>query len=409
LGESVYARYLQAFGREVAFLENYYHGDYVTRIAESLRAEHGESLLARPEAEAVAFCAEVASARLLEDLKRDLADFRVAFDVWTSEKALIESGAVDQALAELKRREEAYERDDALWFRSSRYGDEKDRVLIKSDGSRTYLASDVAYHRDKYRRGFDRLVNVWGADHHGYIPRVKAAVQAFGEDPATLDVLLLQLVSLRRGEEVVAMGKRSGVYTTLREVMEEVGTDAARFFFLTRKADAALDFDLELAAKHTLDNPVYHVQYVHARIQSVFRKATEEGAWSRLFRREEIGEGLRLRVGFAGEAREARVDPSCLEALALPEEMALVRKVHDFLRVLAGAAAELEPHRVATYLVELAQQYHSYYTMGNRDRELRIITEDARRSEARILLSAAVQFVVRRGLGLLGVGAPERM
>ncbi|MCA9771772.1 MAG: hypothetical protein KC466_05145, partial [Myxococcales bacterium] len=249
----------------------------------------------------------------------------------------------------------------------------------------------------------------WGADHHGYVPRVRASLEALGYDPKALEVLILQLVHLKRGGETVSMGKRAGKFVTVRELIDEVGVDAARFFFLTRRADASLDFDLELAKKHSLENPVYHVQYVHARIQSIFRKLSEEDGWKGLFRREEFSEAPRYRIGMGSEAREIRVNPAALAALTMPEELALIRKTHEFFRVVEGAAAPREPHRLTSFLVELASAYHSYYTMGNRDRDLRVVSDDAERSEARVLLSAAVQVVVRRGLGLLGVGAPERM
>jgi arginyl-tRNA synthetase len=282
-------------------------------------------------------------------------------------------------MSELRNRGLLYTQDGAEWYRSTQFGDDKDRTVIKSDGELTYFAADIAYHRNKYERQFHKLINVWGADHHGYVPRLKAAMQGLGYDPNVLQIVLVQMVQLNRGGEPVRMGKRTGEFVSLEEVVEEVGRDAARFFFLMRKSDSHLDFDLNLAKQQSSENPVFYVQYAHARVSSIFEQASKSGM--------EIGE----RVGVP------------VERLTLPEEMELIRKIIQFNDVLEESVRDLEPHRMVFYLLDLAGEFHRYY---NRQR---VISEDMDLSRARLLLIENVQKTVRRGLEILGVDAPARM
>ena len=284
LGRSVYARYREYWGKDSTFPEEGYHGDYIKSLAESVAQTHGQELLEKSPDQAETVCAQVASHILLDGIKDDLATFGVKFETWFSEASLHSKGLIQLTLDELRERELVKDEDGALWFRSSEFGDEKDRVLKKQDGSYTYLAADMAYHRDKLARGFDTLINIWGADHHGYIPRMEATVQAFGHSKESLRVVLVQMVSLLRGTQKIEMSKRAGEFVTLREVVEEVGSDAAKFFFLMRRADTHLDFDLELAKQQSSDNPVYYVQYAHARLASLFRVAKNDRCLSRPFR-----------------------------------------------------------------------------------------------------------------------------
>jgi arginyl-tRNA synthetase len=272
-----------------------------------------------------------------------------------------------------------YFQDGAEWYKSTQFGDEKDRTVIKSDGELTYFSSDIAYHRNKYQRGFQKLINVWGADHHGYVPRLKAAMQGLGYDPNRLHVVLVQMVQLTRGGEPVRMGKRSGEFISLEEVLDEVGTDAARFFFLMRKSDSHLDFDLDLAKRQSSDNPVFYVQYAHARVASIFEQAARNGII--LDQRDNVP----------------------IERLALAEELGLIRRMIEFNDVLEESVRELEPHRMIFYLVDLASDFHHYYNHA------RVITDDADLSRARLLLVENVQKTVRRGLEILGIEAPTKM
>jgi arginyl-tRNA synthetase len=273
----------------------------------------------------------------------------------------------------------SYQKDDALWFKTTEYGDDKDRVLIKSDGSPTYFASDVAYHMEKFERGFERVIDVWGADHHGYVPRMKAVLAGLGHPPEDLEVLLIQMVNLLRDGQPFTMGKRSGNFITLREVVDEVGKDACRFFFLMRRSDSQLDFDLELAKRQSNDNPVYYVQYAHARVCSINRNAAEQSV---------------------DQPESENVD---LSLLALPEELALAKQLSRYPEAVVGAASSCEPHRIVYYLQELAAQFHSYY---NRQR---VLVDDIATSQARLYLVNGVRTVLINALELLGVDAPERM
>ncbi|MBI3002189.1 MAG: arginine--tRNA ligase, partial [candidate division NC10 bacterium] len=378
LGASIWARYQELHGRAVPFPPDGYQGAYVRDLAEALVAKEGKRLLALPEAEAVLACTAFGRDEVLGWIQRDLAAFGVSFDRWFSERSLLDQGEVRATLDFLRARGHVYEQEGALWFRSSAFGDDKDRVLVKSSGELTYVASDIAYHRDKLRRGYTRLIDVWGADHHGYISRMKAAVAALGHDPACLTVLLVQIVRLLRAGEEVRMSKRTGDFISLQEVLEEVGPDACRYIFLTRRSDSHLDFDLEVAKAQSMENPVYYVQYVHARCASILREAEK--------------------AGVPPPAPDAPVD-----SLALPEELALLKQCTLLPEVVEAAAAALEPHRLPAYLQALATEFHGYYTRH------RVLSNDPDLTTARLALVATVKQVVANALGLLGVAAPDRM
>jgi arginyl-tRNA synthetase len=413
LGRSVYARYREYWGKDSSFPEDGYHGEYIKSLAESVAQTHGEALLENSPDQAETVCAQVASQILLEGIKKDLANFGVKFETWFSEASLHSKGLVQLTLDALRERGLIKDEDGALWFRSSEFGDEKDRVLKKQDGSYTYLAADMAYHRDKLARGFDTLINIWGADHHGYIPRMEATVQAVGHSKESLKVVLVQMVSLLRGTQKIEMSKRAGEFVTLREVVEEVGSDAAKFFFLMRRADTHLDFDLELAKRQSSDNPVYYVQYAHARLASLFRVAQERQV--PLPAIHDVDQTLLLHE----------------------EELRLIKILAQYPLIIEDSAVALEPHRVTFYLQELAAQLHSYY---NKHRVLPPV-ESGVKSEgglqdvpwetngkalgsekesvhdphppaltaARLALLRQVQTVLRNGLTVLGMASPEKM
>ncbi len=379
LGKSTYARYQELSGRTVAFPEDGYHGDYVREIAAAIREREGDRWADADPAEARAHMRDAASGALLDAIRDDLAMLSITFDAYVSERKLRADGAVDATLAALAERGVVYEAEGARWFRSTDFGDDKDRPLVKSGGEFTYFGADVAYHRDKLARGFDRVIDVWGADHHGHIPRMKAALTALGLDASRLEVVLVQVVSLTRAGVPVRMGKRSGSFVTLREVVEEVGADATRFFLLMRKSDAQLEFDLDLAKQRTAENPVFYVQYGHARVASIFKQAAALGL---------------------DRAAAAAAD---VTRLGEADELALIRLLAQFPETVEQAALEREPHRVVFYVMQLAGDFHRYY---NRNR---ILGEDRELAQARLLLAANVQKVIRVGLQLLGINAPESM
>lgn len=379
LGVSVHARYLELHGRDVIFPEEGYKGDYIKEIAGQLVKEEGDQFLNMSEEKAVEKMAVKSASIILDDIRQDLEEFGVRFDVWFSEKDLLDRGDVQKALDDLEERGNIFRQDGALWFRATDKGDDKDRVLIKSDGSLTYFASDVAYHRDKFERGFDTVINIWGADHHGYVPRMKASIQGLGKDSDALQIVLVQFVSLLRKGQPVAMSTRSGEFVTLREVRDEVGRDAARFIFLTRKSDSKLDFDLDLAKEKSNDNPVYYVQYAHARICSILRNAKEQ----------------KISIPEPGS-----VD---LTLLDLPEEKELIRHMAALPDVIEGVAISMEPHRITTYLRDVATTLHSYYYHH------RVLTDDDRVTGARLAMVLGVRTAIAKALALLGVSAPERM
>ena len=419
LARSVHLRYQERFGRVVTMPPRSYPGDYVKDIAARLAEEFGPRYLDAPEAEWLALFRDRAVAEVLALIREDLAALGIGFDRWSSEKALYESGTVQRFLAELEAKDLVYvgklppprsrkgqaapptskpagdgdahdadeegisAQDDLTLFRSSRFGDEVDRPVKKADGTPTYFCADIAYHWDKRRRS-DRLVDVLGADHGGYVPRLHAAMQALGWRKEDLHVILLQMVNLTRGGEAVKMSKRAGTVVGLRDVVDEVGRDATRFMFLTRRADSQLDFDLELAKKQTMDNPVFYVQYGHARLSAIFARAGEAG------------------VDVPG------FDLDTARALRSPGELDLVRRIAAFPDLLAGAALAYEPHRVAFWLQDTIAAFHSWYTQGKRSGE-RVLGGDARETAARLLLCRALQQVLANGLAVLGVAAPDRM
>lgn len=379
LGLSVLLRYRALFGQAVDFPETCYQGDYIADLARELKEEHGDRLLARDEEEAVTVCARYAAGQIIEGIREDLLAFGVSFDQWFSEQSLYDNGRVEACIAAMREKQLVYAMDGALWFNSTAFGDEKDRVVVRANGITTYFASDIAYHQEKFARGFDRVIDVWGADHHGYIPRMKAAVEASGTAREQFEVILVQLVNLLRGGVPVAMSTRAGDFVTLRDVVHEVGRDAARFLFLTRHYDSPLDFDLEVAKQKSNENPVYYVQYVHARIASIRRRADIDSA------------------------DQTPLATGALATLTTPEDIQLIKMLNRFPDVVAAAARFREPHRVTFYLMTLAGAFHSYY---NRQR---VLTEDPVATQGRLYLVAAIQKVIRNGLALLGVSAPERM
>lgn len=381
LGESVRSRYFELFGRgeEAPFPENGYRGEYIYDIAREIREKDGDKWLKVGREESVSFFRDYACERILSWIKRDLEDFGVRYDVWFSERSLYDKGEVERTLTYLKERGFAYEKDGALWFKSTAFGDEKDRVLVRSNGVPTYLASDIAYHKNKYERGFDLVIDVWGADHHGYIPRMKAAVQALGKGADALQVLLIQFVTLLREGKPISMSTRAGEFVTLADVVREVGKDAARYIFLTRKCDSHLDFDLELAKKQSEENPVYYVQYAHARVCSLFEQAKERGI-------------------SIPELESVSLDP-----LGEPEEMEILRILSEAESELSIAIRELAPHRIPYYLQRLASSFHSFYNKHP------ILSASEELRNARLALSKAVAVVIRNFLSLIGVSAPERM
>jgi len=381
LGLSIYARYRELLGEEVNFPEDGYPGEYVREIAAQVKQRDGDRFLKEPREAAVGYFMQYGGNALLETIRKQLGEFGIQFDSFFSEKTLRGRNEVIQTMELLRSRGLIYSQDGAEWFKSTQFGDDKDRTVVKSDGELTYFASDIAYHRNKFERKFNKLINVWGADHHGYVPRLKAAMQGLDYDPNILQVVLVQMVQLTRGGEPVRMGKRTGEFVSLEEVLEEVGCDAARFFFLMRKADSHLDFDLDLAKRQSSDNPVFYVQYAHARIASIFEQARKNGVdWSSL----DLG---RISV----------------ERLELPEEMELIRRMIQFNDVLEDSVRELEPHRIVFYLLELAGEFHRYYN------RYRVISDDRGLSQARLLLVQNVQRTIRRGLEILGVEAPMKM
>ncbi len=377
LGRSTYLRLKEIKGETVDYAQDLYQGDYVRDIARRVIDENIS--VPAGEEEAVEFLASYASSIIMDCIKKDLGDFGVTFDKYFLESALYESGIVDETLNILKERGIAYERDNALWFKTSLYEKDEDRVLIKSDGQKTYFTSDIAYHLDKYKRSFDILVDIWGSDHHGYIPRLRASVQALGRNKEDLKVLLIQFVTLIKDGKPVGMSTRSGEFTTLREVMDEVGRDACRFFFLMRKSDAHLEFDLDLAKRTSNENPVYYVQYAHARIESIFRNAREAGIDTE------------------------KLDDADYTLLTVKEELDLIRWITRYSNVLEGSARNLEPHRVTFYLMELVGRFHSYYN------KTRVLGNDIGLVRARLLLLAVLRDVIGDGLGLIGVSAPVKM
>jgi arginyl-tRNA synthetase len=382
LGASLYYRYQESLGEPVEFPENHYRGDYMIDLAASFKEQVGERYRRSSLSEVLPLFTKYAADSILAGIKEDLEVFGVSFDEWFSERTLHEQNAVRETIANLQKAGHVYDAEGAKWFRSTSFGDEKDRVVIRANGVSTYFAADLAYHKNKYDRGFDTVIDIWGADHHGYLPRMMAGVEAMGRARSDLHVILIQLVNLLRGGKPVAMSTRQGEFVTLREVIDEVGRDAARYIFLTRRSDSPLDFDLDVAKMQSNENPVYYVQYAHARLSGVFEVARERGiacAW------------------LQGE------DPPDLNCLQSPPEVALMRLLGEYPQMLFNCARNYEPHLIAYYLHELVSTFHSYYNQN------RILGEDIDISQARLYLAAAVRNVIRNALTILGVHAPEKM
>ncbi|MEK7285909.1 MAG: arginine--tRNA ligase [Nitrospirota bacterium] len=392
LGQSVLLRYRELLGEAITLPDEAYKGDYIIDIAKAIAETATEPSLRNQDAK---FFGKFALDTILSWIKKDLTAFGIHFDHFFSEGSLYSQGTlppqesysqnnqVEKVIASLRANEMVYDADGAVWVATTRYGDDKDRVVTRSNGETTYFASDIAYHKNKLERGYDRLIDIWGADHHGYIARVKAAISAMGYQADRLDIVIHQLVNLLRGGKPVAMSKRSGEFVTLKEVIEEVGVDATRFFFLMRRSDTSLDFDLELAKKASDENPVYYVQYAHARLCSIFRVAKEQGR--------------------AVEKEIAGITKEDLLVLALPEEIGLIKQLAIYPDLVQSSAEKLEPHRINYYLMELAGLIHRYYF------NCRVITNDAALTKARFALITAAQTILRSALDLLGVTAPERM
>jgi arginyl-tRNA synthetase len=412
LASSVWLRYLERCGVDFHFPANGYKGDYVRDIADTLFQEHGKDYAISAEAlmsglpadepdggdkeifidaiirraqEALGenryrYVFELGLNSILDDIRDDLGEFGVHYDTWYSERSLTEKGSVNRALDILRNKGQVYEKDGALWFRSTEYGDEKDRVVQRDNGQTTYFASDIAYHMEKFERGYDRVIDVWGADHHGYVPRVKAALQALGQDDARLDVLLVQFAILYRSGERVQMSTRSGSFVTLRELRDEVGKDAARFFYVMRRCEQHLDFDLDLAKSESADNPVYYIQYAHARVCSVLRQMQAKGL-----------------------SHDLANGQSHLARLSEDHEAALLGSLAHYPELVESAALAEEPHQVANYLRDLANDFHTYYNAHQ------FLVDDADLRDARLNLILAVRHVLANGLKLLGVSAPEEM
>jgi len=382
-GESIFSRFKQMQNPEHPFPENGYQGDYALDLAKTISKDI--DLNSMSEEKAIEICAQKGREIMLEDIKKDLALFRVPFDVWSSESVLYGSGSLQNALEVIRNKGRLYEQDGALWIKTSDFGDDKDRVIRKQDGQFTYFASDIAYHLEKQKRGFTKAINIWGADHHGYVPRMQAALLAQGFPENWLSVMLIQLVKLWDSGEETKMSKRAGSYVTLRELVDEVGVDAVRFVFLTKNHDSRLDFDIDLVKKRDSDNPVYYVQYAHARICSIFRKAAAEG-----ISLPDRSDGL-------------------LERLVLNEEVELIRIMAGFPTLLEDICKTLEPHRLTYYLTDLAASFHKYFNLGTKTSCHRIVTPDRELSQARLFLAEAIKVVIANGLRLLGISAPEKM
>ncbi|MED1605773.1 arginine--tRNA ligase [Cytobacillus kochii] len=378
LAYSVEARYFQALGMEKEMPQDGYHGEDIINIGKTLAKEHGNEYVDYDAQERFDTFREYGLKYEMEKLKNDLEDFRVPYDVWYSETSLYHNGKIDRALEALKENGHIYEEDGATWFRSTTFGDDKDRVLIKNDGSYTYLTPDIAYHKDKLERGFEKIINVWGADHHGYIPRMKAAIQALGYSKEALEVEIIQLVHLYKNGEKMKMSKRTGKAVTMRDLVEEVGLDATRYFFAMRSADTHLDFDLDLAVSQSNENPVYYAQYAHARISSILRQGEEQGL-----------------------VLDAQADLSLIGA---EKELDVLKKIGEFPQAVGEAAEKRMPHRITNYIFDLASTFHSFYNA-----EKVLDSDQPEKSKARLALIKAVQTTLKNALALIGVSAPEKM
>ncbi|MCX5717039.1 MAG: arginine--tRNA ligase [Nitrospirae bacterium] len=379
LGLSVFARYNQLLGIDYPSPDDGYKGFYIEDIANRVIRDYGNKYAEASIKEAGEFFTDFSYRLMLKGIKQDLKEFGITFDTWQSERELYERGEVEHSINDLKERDYIYEEDGAVWFRSTAFGDDKDRVVIKKDGEYTYFAPDIAYHRNKAEKEFDELIDIWGADHHGYIPRIQAVIQALGYPKESLRILLVQMVSLLRGGRPVQMSKRAGEFVTLKEVIDEVGADTTRFIFLTRRPDSHLEFDLEVAKAQSAENPVFYVQYANARINSIFSHAKEQGI--NIEKSEDADFGL----------------------LSLPEETRIIKKLLAYQMAFEGAVIAHEPHRITFYLQELAGMFHPYYHRH------KVVTDDANLTKSRLALCEAVRIVLKDGFEILGLNAPERM
>ena len=379
LGRSTWLRYLELLGNDADFPEDHYRGEYIKDIAQLAIDQHGKKFFDKPEGECVSFFKELAKDNILEGIKKDLSNFRVTFDNWFSEQSLYENNSVEGAIEWLRNEGHVYDKDGAVWLKSSAFDDDKDRVIVKKTGEKTYFCSDIAYHQNKIKRGFKKLINLMGADHHGYVPRMEAVLQAMGYDKNIFKILLIQFVSLLRGGEKVAMSTRSGEFETLSDVVNEVGVDAARYYFLMRSSDAHLDFDLELAKQETSENPVFYIQYAHARICSIFRGAEEKG------------------IQFPGNGSND------LSLLVEEEEFSIIKAILAFPEVVEKSALALEVHRISHYLLDLVSRFHGYYSRH------RVISDDVPLTLARLYLLDGLRITIRNGFDLMGISVPEKM
>jgi len=394
LGESTYTRWRELKGDNVEYPKHFYQGEYVKSLAAELIGQNVP--IPANQNEAIKFMSDYSGSKVMKGIQEDLEEFGVFFDNYYRESKLYENGIVDDTLELLKQKGFAYEKDDALWFKTSLFEKDEDRVLVKSDSEKTYFASDIAYHREKLERGFELLIDLWGSDHHGYIPRLKASLEAIARKKDSLKVILIQFVTLLKDGKPVGMSTRAGQFTTLKEVLNEVGKDAARFFFLMRKSDAHLEFDLDLAKKTSNENPVFYVQYANARIQSIFRNAKEEGIDIGAFISEDRNKG---------ETDKEYVAESCIniDLLTQKEEIDLIKAIYHFYDVMEGCSRSLEPHRLTFYLIDLVGKFHSYYN------KTRVLKNEVDLTMARLLLLFMLQSVIKKGLDIIGVSAPERM
>ena len=379
LGRSTWLRYLELLGNDADFPEDHYRGEYIKDIAQLAIDQHGKKFFDKPEGECVPFFKELAKDNILEGIKKDLSNFRVTFDNWFSEQSLYKNNSVEGAIEWLRNEGHVYDKDGAVWLKSSAFDDDKDRVIVKKTGEKTYFCSDIAYHQNKIKRGFKKLINLMGADHHGYVPRMEAVLQAMGYDKNIFKILLIQFVSLLRGGEKVAMSTRSGEFETLSDVVNEVGVDAARYYFLMRSSDAHLDFDLELAKQETSENPVFYIQYAHARICSIFRGAEEKG------------------IQFPGNGSND------LSLLVEEEEFSIIKAILAFPEVVEKSALALEVHRISHYLLDLVSRFHGYYSRH------RVISDDVPLTLARLYLLDGLRITIRNGFDLMGISVPEKM
>jgi arginyl-tRNA synthetase len=376
-GRSLYARYQQCLGRETAVPSDGYHGGYMIELAKEIVQEQGDRFLSLPESDGASQLGEVGVARMLQRIKQDLELLKVVFEIWFSESSLYQGGQYNKAMELLRSGGYVAEKANATWFESSSLGEDKDNVLVRGDGSPTYFASDIAYHYNKFlERKFDQVINIWGADHQGHVPRMKAVLRALGCDPEQLKVIICQLVTLRRGEEVVKVSKRSGDIITLKEVIEEVGPDACRFIFLSRSADSQMDFDIELAKRQSAENPVYYVQYAHARIASILRLA---------------------------EQREIDCSRGDVSLLTTEPELTLIRRLILLPEIVERVAVTLEPHHLPYYAQDLATVFHSFY------KQCRVVSDDEPLTKARLKLVRASQIALAKALRLMGMSTPEKM